>query len=505
MKNTTTDLNPEMFKAYDIRTPAELLPPELSERLYHAMGEYFRSNLKTKKVVICRDARSSGPDYMEQGIQIFKACGFEVIVNPQVCSTSHFYFTCMKHDDAAGIMIGASHNPGEDTGRKIVGPGAIPIAVECGPDGGLEKIKELYLENFRMKPIAGGSVTFVNHLKEYISYSMELAGVKPDSLTGTKIMMDFLHGAAGEEFAKAFDLAGANVTLCNSIPDGSFPAGPPNPVVAGSIEPSLKKLQDGSYDFAFFFDGDGDRLDIYSGKGQQLNPCFNIAVLAPELKKLHVIDEPGLFACLKANPTALTQLSAAGVKASCIRNGHSQIKNSLLSSTDYIGAVEESAHYYLNFPYNDKIFASENTLFFGLLTARYWSTYPQKYQDALEQQRQSYREREWGYKFPDTDNREQALNQIETLLCDKGGKSVTEMADGTPMGATLIRIGLPIDIDSQSIIEEKWIQVAQRVSQSEVGLARWEVSAATQGLVEETVGLIETTVQQFGAGEKYIG
>ena len=75
-------LDLSMFKAYDIRTPAQQLTLDLSERLAYAEAYYFRKNLGVQKVILCRDARLSGARYLEQGIRIFRDLGFDVLAAP---------------------------------------------------------------------------------------------------------------------------------------------------------------------------------------------------------------------------------------------------------------------------------------------------------------------------------------------------------------------------------------------------------------------------------------
>ncbi len=324
-------LNLSMFKAYDIRTPAEELPLHLSERLAYANAYYFREVLCTNKIVLCRDARLSGAQYLEQATEIFKSLGFQVYLYPLVSSTSMFYFSCMQHMDAAGIMYGASHNPGKDTGQKIIGPGLIPIAMDCGPCGGLSKIKEFYIDNKICSKFAIGKIQVINYLEDYVNYSMRLADIKPSDLKGLNIVLDFLSGAAGYEFLYAFDIAGANVVARNIIPDGLFPAGAPNPVIKESIKPTLDLLKNGNYLFAICFDGDGDRIDFLNNEGQQLNPGFNAALIGFELKRLFENSFgnsylPQFYFDLKANPFAVIELAKKGFEVHLIRNGHSQIK-----------------------------------------------------------------------------------------------------------------------------------------------------------------------------------
>lgn len=503
-----TDLNLGMFKAYDIRTPARLLTLELAERLAYAEAAYFREQLGTNTVILCREARLTGPQYLEQGLRIFRDLGFEVLAAPQVSSTCQFYYACMQHPHAAGIMYGASHNPGGDTGQKIVGPGVQPIAEGCGPDGGLPAIRSLYERNVRPDAHPSGRLQVFNYLDEFVQYSMDLAGIKPGDLAGLRILQDFLSGAAGQEVTQAFTLAGADLYARNLVPDGHFPSGAPNPVVQSSIAGSIALLKGGGFDFAMFFDGDGDRLDFVAPNGQQLSPAFNCIALASRLKAIFAdIPQPQLYVDLKANPLAITRIARQGFGVHVIRNGHSQIKETLgrNAPNGFVAAVEESSHYYLNFRTGESVFPSENTLFYALLTARAWRDDPALYHELLEAQQTTFREREWGYHFPNDDLRAQALQAVEREFVRMGGRSMSRMADGMDMEATLLRDGLPFVIDATTPLSEEWTQIAQRVSQSEKGLARWEVTSGTEQRKQSAVRLIEETVQQFGAGPKYVG
>lgn len=501
-------LNLSMFKAYDIRTPAKQLSLELAERLAYAEAVYFREYLGANKVILCREARLSGPQYLEQGIRIFRELGFEVLATPQVSSTCLFYYTCMRHPDAAGIMYGASHNPGGDTGQKIVGPGVQPIADGCGPAGGLPMIRQLYEQGARPEPARGGALRLIQYLDDYVRDSMRLAGVGEGDLAGMRILQDFLSGAAGPEVIQAFDIAGAMIHPRNLVPDGHFPSGAPNPVVQSSIAGSLELLHGGNFDFAMFFDGDGDRLDFVAADGRQLSPAFNMIALAPRLGEIFpAIAQPNLYVDLKANPLAITRIARQGFGVHVIRNGHSQIKETLgkNAAAGFIAAVEESSHYYLNFRQGDAAFPSENTLFYALLTAKAWREDPTLYGELLDLQQTTFREREWGYHFPTDDLRAAALTAVEQAFVGQGGQAMSRMADGMDMEATLLRDGLPFVIDATTPLTEEWTQIAQRVSQSEKGLARWEVTAGTAERKAAAVALIEATVQRFQAGAKYVG
>lgn len=503
-----SDLNLSMFRAYDIRTPSELLTDSLASRLARAEAAYFLNTLQAVSVVVAHDARSSGPRYLEIATVEYTRSGLDVIVIPGVCSTSQFYFAAMRHPGMAAVMFGASHNPAGDTGRKILGPGVRPIAEGIGPEGGLNRIMELYVKG-TTADAGSGRVSAYDPTEEYIRYSMEMAGVKEGDLAGVQVLQDYLNGAAGREMMIAFDRAGADLTPLHFAADGRFPLGDPNPVKQAVIQPGIERLKSGGNLCGFFFDGDGDRIDVYRGDGAYLSSSFVYAGILPAIRGRFPQGGLGVYADLKSNPLAVMEMARAGFTVKVIRNGHSQIKNALFEDLSTIGCVEESAHFYESFPAPDALtsarYATENTLYVALLLTKQWHENPSRFDRLFEIQAGTSREREWGYKFSDDSLRQGALEATQVHFESKGLLAKSRMDNGYDLEATLMRRGIPFDIDEHTRMESDWIQVCQRTSQSESGLARWEVVATDSGLATEAREEIGRIVQQFGAGDEYQG
>jgi phosphomannomutase len=167
--------------------------------------------------------------------------------------------------------------------------------------------------------------------------------------------------------------------------------------------------------------------------------------------------------------------------------------------------VEESAHFYEAFTLNGKRYCTENTLYIALLAARSWMEEPERFERLFEIQAQTSREREWGYKFPSDEMRAAALNAVEKSFVNQGAQAMSRMPNGYDLEATMMRRGIPFDIDVNTRLSNDWLQVCQRISQSENGLARWEVVAATKEIAAEARAKIAAIVPQFGAGEEYQG
>ena len=380
------------------------------------------------------------------------------------------------------------------------------VARGIGPNGGLDEIRRLYEEETTLGRQVRGRLRSCDLLADYIDFSMGLAGVEVGGLHGSRVLHDYLSGSAGREMMIAFARAGAELTPLHHEPDGSFPLGDPNPVKQEVIAPGLTRLAEGDFDLAAIFDGDGDRLDIYDGDGTYLSSSFVYAAVLPELRRRFPDKSPGVLADLKSNPLAVMEMVRSGVEVEVVRNGHSQIKQALYQDPTKLGAVEESAHFYEAFsPAPGQRFCTENTLYMALLTARIWRDCPARVRELIGVQQSTAREREWGYKFANDGERTRALEEVQRHFESEGAESMNQMRNGMNLDATLMRRGLPFAIDAATRPTSDWLQVCQRVSHSEDGLARWEVVGAEREIVRQAKESIARCVEPFGAGVEYQG
>ncbi|MBQ8075207.1 MAG: hypothetical protein IJ237_04395 [Oscillospiraceae bacterium] len=501
-----------MFKLYDIRTKRQNLTQEDVDCLLGAVAKYYKESVGVESVFLGRDARIYCAEMMDRALEIFPQYGLDVYFNPVPMGTCQFYYSCMKNRDSGGVMLTASHNPKDYIGLKLVGKDVCPIAMGCGPDGGLEQVKRNY-EARAGAPAAyrRGAIHIAQYQREYVEYSMKLAGVKPGDLAGLRIFGEFLSGTGGMDFAVAMDLAGADLTLSHSVPNGLFLQGDPNPIEEETMSPVREIMKKGKFDLGFCFDGDGDRMDLMFPDGSQIIPGLNMSLLVPYIRQIFSpyfgsVTALKAYVDVKAIPLALVEISRAGLEQHIIRNGHSFIKEKLQEhfAEGFVVSEEESAHYYMNFPYDPadtgKGFAPvENTLFFALLTAKALKENPAGYQRLFELQKGIYRYREWPITFSPGHEAEmeQIMAEVETLMRTCGATVIRDMDDGSDLDATLMRFCLPEHITAETEFPELWCQVAQRISRSEDGMCRWEVVASGEALCKEINDLILSITDRY--------
>src|SRR5471032_2332702 len=121
-------LDPKAFKAYDVRG---LYPSELDEAGAYAIGRAYVEQFEPRRIAVGRDVRLSSPTMAAALIEGALDAGADVL-DVGLVGTEMVYFAVGELGLDGGVMVTASHNPGEYTGMKIVRRGALPVGGESG-------------------------------------------------------------------------------------------------------------------------------------------------------------------------------------------------------------------------------------------------------------------------------------------------------------------------------------------------------------------------------------
>src|SRR3954469_19149724 len=121
-------LNPNIFKAYDVRG---LYPDEINEDTARAIGAAFVAYLKARRIAVGRDMRLSSPALPAAFVEGATSQGADV-VDYGMIATDMLYFAVARDRHAGGVQITASHNPKQYNGMKMVRQEAFPLSGEEG-------------------------------------------------------------------------------------------------------------------------------------------------------------------------------------------------------------------------------------------------------------------------------------------------------------------------------------------------------------------------------------
>ena len=207
-------INPEIFKAYDVRG---VYPGEVNEAGARAIGAAFAAYLKAKRIAVGRDMRLSSPALAAAFIEGATSQGVDV-VDYGMIPTDMLYFAVARDGHDGGVQVTASHNPKQYNGMKMVRREAFPLSGEEG----LVEIREMIAtDTIPAAAARRGQVTTKNVLAEYVEHVMSF--IDPAVIAPFNVVLDAGCGMGGLVAPKLFERLPCRTTpLCFTI-DGTFP------------------------------------------------------------------------------------------------------------------------------------------------------------------------------------------------------------------------------------------------------------------------------------------
>ncbi len=253
------------------------LTPELAYKIGRA-GAYILAQDKKGKILVGKDTRASG-DMLEAALTAgFCSMGIDVVSLGVIPTPAVAYLT-RKYEALAGVVISASHNPGEYNGIKFFNHEGLKL-----PDEVENCIEDIILNNqeIDIRPIKDevGRVYIEdkgsNDYKEFLKSTINV------DLTGIKVAMDLGHGALYKIGPETLQELGAEVIVINNEPDGMNI----NKACGSTNSNVIKELVlEAKADIGLSFDGDADRIIAVDEKGELLDGDHILAICGSDLKK----------------------------------------------------------------------------------------------------------------------------------------------------------------------------------------------------------------------------
>lgn len=327
----------QIFKAYDVRG---LYPSQVNEKATARIAEAYIAVKKPSKIAVGCDVRNSGKNLKESLISTLLKYGVDVI-DIGVITTDQLYFSVGNYKLDGGISVTASHNPGEYNGFKFADSGGAPLTSED-----LERMRDFASSNQvleRAKEAGKKEIKeiiddYIDHVSNYVS-----SPIKP-----MKIVVNANFGAVGrvvDILAKKYNL---ELERLNWEQDGSFPKGPPNPLLPSNRDETIAIINKSKPDLGVAWDADADRCFFFTGDGTFVDSCYIIPLLAGEILK----DNPGASIVHDVTTKFVIEdgIMEAGGLPIMNRTGHTFIK-ARMRQVDAPFAGESSGHYYFRDSY----------------------------------------------------------------------------------------------------------------------------------------------------------
>lgn len=434
-----------IFKAYDIRG---LYPQEINEDIAYQIGRAFVDFLGAKKIVVGRDMRTSSPAIFEQLARGINEQGADIYDIGM--STTDMYYFAVEHLGAdAGIMITASHNPGQYNGLKLVRQHAIPI----GGESGIKDIEKLYhAGEFKSSEHTGQIIQKEGILEEYVKFMHSLVDIS--KIKPLRVVMDAGNGMAGMVAPKMFENTPIEVIPMFFEPDGSFPNHEANPLIEENRVDLMAKVKETGADFGVGFDGDSDRAFFVDDKGQFIDGDF----MTGRLGKFLLQSNPGatIFYDVRGSRYVRKVIEEAGGKAFMWKVGHAFMKSKMKETPGALMGGEVSGHFYFKF---GEEFYADNSSYPVFLAAAMISQENQSLSEVMSERQNYFISGEINTEVHDQDA---IIAEIRRQYSDKGEV---------------------VEIDGMSVIGDTW-WLNMRKSNTEP-LLRLNCEADTQENMEK--------------------
>lgn len=334
------------FKAYDIRGEIGVtLTPEIAFRI----GRAYANWLQPRRVVIGADVRLSSDELKASLAEGLSLSGADVIDLGQT-GTEEIYFATRELKADGGIQVTASHNPAQYNGMKLVREDARPIS----NDNGLLEIKRLAERNQWPEGDCRGSVISFDNRPAWVTYLLHYLPHKPQR--PLRVVVNAGHGTAGpalDAIDTALRARGIEIDFIrvHHRPDGHFPAGVPNPMLAENRSATREAVLAHQADFGVAWDGDFDRCFFFDERGEFIESYYLVGLFASSFLQ----QAPGSTILLDPRLTwnTLDTIAQHGGRAVIGKTGHAFIKARMREENAIYGGEMSGHHYFRDFGYCD--------------------------------------------------------------------------------------------------------------------------------------------------------
>ncbi len=272
----------------------EDLTPELAYKVGRIGGYTLNVGGSKKTILIGRDTRYSGPMLEAALVAGLNSVGIDTVILGVVPTPAVAYL--IRHYKAdGGIVISASHNPGEYNGIKIFNEKGFKLRDEQEEEIENKILSGDELDYRPTKDKLGSSTYNFNGGRDYIDY---LKTSIPLDLSGKKVAMDCGNGALYEIGPKIIEELGGQLIAINTEPNGmniNQNCGSTNP----DMIVELVKSQ--GADIGISFDGDGDRIIACDEEGNIIDGDHILAICGSYLKNKGKLNKETIVGTVMTN------------------------------------------------------------------------------------------------------------------------------------------------------------------------------------------------------------
>jgi len=259
--------------------PGENLTPVDIVKFATAYASLVKANKVNEraKVVIGRDARLSGPMVQSIFQNTLLGSGIDVI-DLGLSTTPTVEFATVNEGADGGVIITASHNPGEWNALKLLDKNGEFLNATVGEQ--LLKLSESTDVSF-VSIEELGNITVVNdYIDRHIEKILSLPLIDAERIKsqGFHVVIDAVNSTGGIAIPKLLDRLGVSYKAMYCEPTGNFPHNPePLEKHLGDL---MRSVQEEKAHFGITVDPDVDRLALVDENGKMFGEEYTLVACA---------------------------------------------------------------------------------------------------------------------------------------------------------------------------------------------------------------------------------
>jgi phosphomannomutase / phosphoglucomutase len=253
------DLNPHIFREYDIRGVVERdLTGEIPELIGRAYASELRARLEDDdselSVAIGRDNRPSSTQLAAAVARGVQAAGVNV-VDLGTVPTPLLYYAAARLELDGGVQITGSHNPPEYNGFKML------IRGRSLYGDGIQRLRQ----RIEATDFARGTGRIEE--RAIIADYIDDVGSRFQLERPIRMVVDCGNGTGSVVAVDLLERMGADVVPLYCDSDGTFPNHHPDPTVDENLRDLIEQVRATGADFGIGLDGDADRIGAVDEHG----------------------------------------------------------------------------------------------------------------------------------------------------------------------------------------------------------------------------------------------
>jgi phosphomannomutase len=329
-----TNINPKIFKRYDIRGK---FPDEINSEVIKQIVAAYVQLFNPTKIIIGHDPLTGSSEIYPHICSEFTKYGVEVYKVGQI-TTPMLYFASAHYQVPQGIMLTASHLGPGHTGVKIVNDGVPPEPSQ------IIELRDLILNEKCTVPYSATPAQeheLTELFEDYTKKILEVVGQIPNP-TRYKIVYDSSNGPNGPAARFLFEKLGLNFVALNEEIRGKNLSHDTNPKIEVNRRDLMTAIKAEKADLGIIWDGDCDRAYFLDSEGKVISPEF----VGIQVGSLLIKEKKGnkMTIDIRAAQAVENEISKIGGVVKRIQAWHVPIKFEMHADSDVVFGMETSGH-----------------------------------------------------------------------------------------------------------------------------------------------------------------